>query len=476
MTAPHSFSRPAAVAGAFYPGDASALDGAVRGYLAKASDAAGTVAPKAIVVPHAGYVYSGALAARVFAMLQPAADKINRVVLLGPCHRVPLRGLAASAATAIATPLGDVPIDMTGLEKVLKLPMVQISEESHAQEHSLEVQLPFLQVMLADFSLLPLVVGDATGGQIADVLDAVWGGPETLIVISSDLSHFLDYDGAHRIDAKTRAAIERLDPDSIGDEQACGRIPLKGLLEAARRRDMRVETVGLCNSGDTAGDRDRVVGYGGWAFFEKDTGDFENRTRRLIEQYPTDLLETAAASIRHGLDFATPLTVAPADYPPDLAENGACFVTLKHGERLRGCIGSPEAYRPLIVDVAENGYSAGFRDPRFPALRRDELTGLNLAISLLSPSAPIPFDGEADLLAQLRPGIDGLIIEDRGRRALFLPSVWEQLPDPVDFLGHLRNKAGLAADHWSATFTARRFIAAEIAATDHGGSDRLWKI
>jgi len=462
--------RSPAVAGAFYPGSARDLDGTVRGFFAGAftdpTPPVRTDAPKAVVVPHAGYVYSGALAARVFARIKPAADRISRVVLLGPCHRVPLRGLALSGADAFATPLGDIPIDKTSAEKILNLPQVRIFEDTHAQEHSLEVQLPFLQVLLGQFSLLPLVVGDATTGEVADVLDAVWGGPETLIVISSDLSHFLDYDSARRIDDQTCKSIERMDAHSIGDGQACGRIPLKGLLEVAKTRGMRVETVGLCNSGDTAGPRDRVVGYGGWAFYEND--DFESKTRALLNQHGTTLLESAAASIRHGLEFGTPLAVAPQDYPAALAEDGACFITLKHGERLRGCIGSVEAYRPLIEDVVENGYAAGFRDPRFPALTRDDLPGLGLSISVLSPPVEMSFVDRDDLIRQLRPGTDGLIIEDQGRRALFLPSVWEQLPDRREFLSHLIAKAGLSTDHWSDTFSARRFIVGEISAVEPG--------
>ncbi len=473
-----TYIRPPAVAGTFYPGSARELDTAVRDYFAEAAAAdtvaTAAVAPKAVVSPHAGYVYSGALAARVFAALKPAAEKISRVVLLGPCHRVPLRGLALSRATAFTTPLGDIPIDQAAAEEIIELPQVQVFDETHAQEHSLEVQLPFLQVMLGDFSLVPLVVGSATSGEVAQVLEALWGGPETLIVISSDLSHYLDYDSARRIDSKTCQSIERLDPDAIGDSQACGRIPLKGLLTLAKRKGMRVQTVGLCNSGDTAGSHDRVVGYGGWAFYEKQSDDFESRTRRLLDQHGEYLLDSAAASIRHGLDFAAPLAINTADHPPALGENGACFVTLKHGERLRGCIGSPEAYRPLILDVVENAYAAGFRDPRFPALRSEDMKGLNLSISVLSPPVDMAFDGEADLLARLRPDIDGLIIEDKGKRALFLPSVWEQLPRPADFLGHLKNKAGLAGNHWSDTFKARRFIAGEISAADHGGADTFW--
>ena len=475
-----TFIRPPAVAGTFYPGTARELESAVQDFFAIANEDSRlpvrTCAPKAVVVPHAGYVYSGALAARVFARLQPAIRQINRVVLLGPCHRVPLHGLALSGADAFKTPLGDIPVDKAGAEIISALPQVQVFEETHTQEHSLEVQLPFLQMVLGSFSVLPLVVGSATSDEIAEVLEMLWGGSETLIVISSDLSHYLDYDSARKIDSLTCKAIENLDPHAIGDSQACGRIPLKGLLTLAKRKAMQVETIGLCNSGDTAGPQDRVVGYGGWAFYEHEIkqNDFEERTRKLLDQHGSDLLTSATSSVLHGLSHGAVLPVNSKDYASPLVHDGACFVTLKHGTRLRGCIGSPEAYRPLIVDTVENAYSAAFHDPRFEALTHDELNGLDLSISVLSPPVDMTFESEDDLLGQLRPGVDGLIIQDHGKRALFLPSVWEQLPDPRQFLDHLKNKAGLAGDHWSATFAARHFIAGEIATADHGGANAFW--
>jgi len=259
--------RPPAVAGAFYPGAPEQLGQTVAAFLDAAPVNDMTV-PKAIVVPHAGYIYSGSTAALAFARLKPAAGIIRRVVLLGPCHRVPVQGLALSNADGFATPLGEIPLDKEAAALIAGLPQVQAFDAGHAQEHSLEVQLPFLQAVLDDFALLPLVVGDATPDQIAEVLDLLWGGIETVIVVSTDLSHFLDYDRARRIDAATCQAVESLDGDAIGDDQACGRYPLKGLLKTARRRGMRVETLGLCNSGDTAGDRGRVVGYGAWGLFE----------------------------------------------------------------------------------------------------------------------------------------------------------------------------------------------------------------
>lgn len=271
-----TYIRPPAVAGAFYPADPATLIRDIQAYLDDvkkvahaAPDRTHDRPPKAIIVPHAGYVYSGPIAAAAFTKLSPFKNKIKRVVLLGPCHRVAVLGIALSSADSFATPLGDVPIDHGADADLLAFSQVQVFDATHDQEHSLEVQLPFLQTVLGDFKVLPMVVGDASPSQVADVLQTVWGGEETLIVISSDLSHYLDYDAARSLDLQTCQAIETLDANAIGDTQACGRAPVKGILEIAKRRGMSVETLDLRNSGDTAGPRNQVVGYGAWAFWER---------------------------------------------------------------------------------------------------------------------------------------------------------------------------------------------------------------
>ncbi|WJW74545.1 AmmeMemoRadiSam system protein B [Thiohalobacter sp. IOR34] len=256
--------RPPAVAGAFYPDDPQELHQMLLGFLAEVPRAA-SEAPKAIIVPHAGYIYSGPIAAQAYVRLLPARERIRRVVLLGPAHRVPIRGLAASSADAFRTPLGDVPLDRAAIDTLLDLPQVQLRDDAHALEHSLEVQLPFLQEVLDDFALVPLVVGDASDAEVAEVLERLWDGPETLIVISSDLSHYHDYATAQAMDRATSQAIEALAPEQIAQEQACGRIPVAGLLQAARHHGLQAHTVDLRNSGDTAGPRDQVVGYGAYA-------------------------------------------------------------------------------------------------------------------------------------------------------------------------------------------------------------------
>lgn len=255
--------RPPAVAGLFYPDEPQRLEEAVAAYLAAAADDG--PAPKAIIAPHAGYIYSGPIAASAYARLARARGHIERVLLIGPAHRVALEGLAVSRATAFATPLGDVPVDRAAVERLLALPQVRILDEAHRLEHSLEVHLPFLIATLGPVPLVPLVAGEATPEQVAGVIEAVWD-ERTLVAISSDLSHYHDYGTARRMDAATSAAIEALDERAIGYDQACGRVPISGLLQVAARRGLRARTVDLRNSGDTAGPRDEVVGYGAYVF------------------------------------------------------------------------------------------------------------------------------------------------------------------------------------------------------------------
>lgn len=255
--------RPPAVAGLFYPGNPQELSHDVRALLAAASPQA--LVPKVLIVPHAGYIYSGAIAASAYATLARTAAQIRRVILLGPAHRVAVRGLALPGADAFATPLGDIPLDQAAAATIAHLPQVTISTAAHAQEHSLEVQLPFLQAMLDNFTLLPLVVGMATAEEVAEVLELLWGGPETLILISSDLSHYLPYEVAKGIDHATVQHVLKLQ-QPIVHEQACGATPINGLVLAANRHHLVPHLLDLRNSGDTAGSHDGVVGYAAIAF------------------------------------------------------------------------------------------------------------------------------------------------------------------------------------------------------------------
>ncbi|MDR0379277.1 MAG: AmmeMemoRadiSam system protein B [Candidatus Accumulibacter sp.] len=443
--------RPAAVAGAFYPASPERLGCDIAAMLAGATYLPENH-PKAIIVPHAGYVYSGAIAASAFAMLASGRRTIRRVLLLGPTHRVAVRGLALPNCGAFVTPLGTVPIDRPAAETVRNLPQVVFSDLTHRQEHSLEVELPFLQVALEGFSLLPMAVGEASPEAVADVLERLWGGPETLIVVSSDLSHYLPYDDACTIDAETARRIGNLDP-TITPQQACGAAPVNGLLLAARKRGLRVRQLDLRNSGDTAGDRRRVVGYGAFAFFETSQNEHRENSAMSTDPLGQSLLTIARNAIgeKFGLEARA---VAPH---PDLEKQAATFVTLTQKEQLRGCIGSLVAHRPLAEDVAANALAAAFRDSRFPPLRQTELEMTRVEVSLLDTPTPLRFANETEALSQLRPGIDGLILDCENHRATFLPQVWESLPTPQLFLQNLKLKAGLPANFWSPRLTLARY-------------------
>jgi AmmeMemoRadiSam system protein B len=262
--------RPPAVAGSFYPAAPRHLLAEVDDLLREATVSLRPSlrrAPKALIVPHAGFRYSGPVAASAYTLLTPYAETFRRVVLLGPSHRAYFHGVALPEATAFETPLGVVGVDV---EAAALVPDVPRLAAAHAREHSLEVELPFLVRVLPRFSIVPLVVGDADDDLVAAVVDALWGGPETLIVVSSDLSHYLTYEQARRVDAETASRIVDLSPVPLRHDQACGATPVNGLLAVARRRRLRPLRVDLRSSGDTAGSRDQVVGYGAFAFYEED--------------------------------------------------------------------------------------------------------------------------------------------------------------------------------------------------------------
>lgn len=456
--------RPAAVAGMFYPASAAALSRDVADLLAGAADdARGKPVPKAIIAPHAGYIYSGPTAAAVFARLAPARGTVRRVVLLGPVHRVPVRGLALPGTEALATPLGTIKVDSGAVAQIRSLPQVTVSAAAHAQEHSLEVHLPFLQQALGEFTLVPLAVGDASPEEVAQVLDTLWGGRETLIVISSDLSHYLSYADAQAVDRVTAQAILDLRTD-ISHEQACGGTPVNGLAWTARRRGLETELIDLRNSGDTAGDRGRVVGYGAFAFYEKESTRAMNADDARAALYgerpleiPDDagkvLLPMARSAIAAELGLSAS---APGD-APWLAGQGASFVTLmRHGE-LRGCIGTLEAHRALGEDVKGNAVAAAMRDPRFKPLTRAELDDVRVEVSVLSAVLPMQYRDEDDALMQLRPGVDGVIFQYGYHRSTFLPQVWDNFRDPQVFIGHLKHKAGLPPDFWDSAVKLSRY-------------------
>jgi AmmeMemoRadiSam system protein B/AmmeMemoRadiSam system protein A len=486
--------REPAVAGTFYPGRPDRLADGVDRYVAEArrelADRAAAASPGgagpapvgrlvAVVVPHAGHVYSGPTAGYAFASIDPAL--VDRVVLLGPAHYVPVDGIGLSTATAWRTPLGDVPLDADLAEDLhARIEAVIPADEAHAPEHSLEVQVPFLQRVLPEgWRLVPLIVGADLPGDVSAVITLCAALPRTLVVVSTDLSHYLDYSSAVAQDARTIRSIVHRRPDSIGTSDACGRYPLRGLLTAAVAREWSVRLLDARNSGDTAGDRGRVVGYAAFAVtaegvpapaLEQDAVRIEPESRtgpespirpgsptvpqtRIGPETRAMLLRLARATIQEALSTQRrPRFDADAWPSPDpvLREPGACFVTLRSASGdLLGCIGSLSARQPLIADVAEHAFDAAFRDPRFSPMTRDRARGMVIDISVLSPTRPFPCAGYDDLLQRVPVG-SGVVVEAGRRRATFLPAVWEQLPEPHAFLSALWRKAGLAPGEWPA--------------------------
>jgi len=435
--------REPAVAGTFYPNDAATLSTLISTYL---DGEAGLNCPKAIIAPHAGYIYSGAIAGEVYRKLGSAHDKIKRVVLLGPSHRVAFKGMAVPLSTSFRTPLGDIPVDSESIQQIVDGTSVGYLDEAHREEHSLEVHLPFLQHALDDFTLVPIVVGDASKESVAAVLEKLWGGDETIVVISTDLSHFETYDTANSLDENTTKKIMMLDATLNGDE-ACGCRPVNGLLHYIKTHGLAIETVNVKNSGDTAGDKRRVVGYGAWHVTVASNQNIDIWT--LADKQM--LLQLAREAIRSPLEGEKNFNPDLNLFPEKLKRERATFVTLNIAGKLRGCIGSLQAHRPLVLEVANNAQAAAFQDPRFSPLSYEEYQQIDIHISILTQPRRLPASSQEDLAGKLQPGVDGLIIKEGSRQATYLPSVWQHILDPRQFIAELRVKAGLDAQGWQNT-------------------------
>jgi AmmeMemoRadiSam system protein B/AmmeMemoRadiSam system protein A len=457
--------RPAAVAGSFYLAEPTALRADVARLLATAqartdcpaAAAAGTRPPKLMVLPHAGHRWSGACAARGWALLAPWRGRITRVVMLAPAHRVALRTMAAPGTDAFDTPLGAVPIDRAGIDALAAaVPQVTVDDDAHAREHAIEVQLPFLQAVLGPVTLLPLVVGDVDAAVVHRVVERLWGGDETLLVASTDLSHFLPLERARAVDATTVARILRFD-DTLGPHAACGASGLGGALRAARAHGLEPRLLDLRSSADApGGDPARVVGYGAIGFWHAPPREGAEDTL---------LGHALLARARNAIAAALGLPGrAPEPWHPALARPGATFVTLQRGGRLRGCIGRLVAgTHPLEDDVRRNACRAAFEDPRFPPLAASEWLGLSVEVSLLGPVEALGELDEAQALRTIRPGLDGVILACGGRSATFLPQVWSQLPEPQAFFAALREKAGLPREGWAPGTRLSRYGVAKFA-------------
>ncbi|MEM7239772.1 MAG: AmmeMemoRadiSam system protein A, partial [Pseudomonadota bacterium] len=304
---------------------------------------------------------------------------------------------------------------------------------------------------LGAFSVLPLIVGEIAPAHLSGLIEKLWGGPETLIVISTDLTHFLTADRASRIDARTAAKIETSDPDGLTGREACGVVPLGAFLSVAGRKGLRMTRLALTHSGAVTGDRSRVVGYGAWMAQEPGAVCLGPEERK-----------TALTLARTTLEQRTKSPLMPnirGVFPPPLDGHGACFVTIEKDGELRGCVGSLRAHRSLKGDIIVNSVKAGFEDPRFDPMTLGEVDAATLEIAVLSSPAPMTFGSERDLIDQLTPGRDGLILDASGQRGTFLPKVWKGLLTPEAFWTGLKRKAGLDDDFWSSDVRVWRFVA-----------------
>jgi AmmeMemoRadiSam system protein A len=451
--------RMPAVAGLFYPGEKAALSKAVDGFLASAPE---HYIPrlKALVCPHAGYEFSGQTAAIAYKLL--AGRDVQTVVVMGPSHYALFQGACIPNADAYQTPLGLVSISAKAKALASVAPFelerpcpVQrpgwwrqspktAPEEGHdtpeTWEHSVEVQVPFLQKVLKNFQIVPIVIGEPDPAQVAKALANIVDD-KTIIVASSDLSHYHTYQTAKELDDRCIKAIHDVDIDAMAGQEACGKQPILALLHLARQKGWKAQVLDYRNSGDVTGKKDGVVGYTAVAFYAPGPENLSASERKFLLELARKTLASVAAG-------GSVPELAEKDVPPKLAEKQACFVTLTKDGALRGCIGHLAAMEPLHQAVAENARNAALRDPRFPPVKSDEVEKIKIEISVLTEPQPLAFSSPDDLLSKLHPNEDGVLLHIGPRTATFLPQVWAQVPDKVAFLNHLSQKAGCEPSAW----------------------------
>jgi hypothetical protein len=461
QTNSHLRVRAPAVAGLFYPAEESVLSKTIDGLL-ESAPAHHIPHLKGLVCPHAGYPYSGPTAAIAYKML--AGRDVQTVVILGPSHYAAFQGASVPNTDAYQTPLGAVPISAKARQLANTSPFVlepqclvqrppwwaQSSKPAppagedtpDTWEHSVEVQVPFLQKTLKNFTILPAVFGNVDPEQAAKVLAGVIDG-KTIVVASSDLSHYYPYAEAKELDNRCVKAICDLNIDEMKTQEACGKLSILTLMYLAREKGWKAQLLDCRNSGDTAGDKSRVVGYAAIAFYEPAPQNFEAKDRKFL----LDLSRRTLSLVATKADSPGP-GVNARDLSPKLSETKGCFVTLTENGVLRGCIGHILPQEALCQAVVDNTRSAATRDPRFQPVRPEELNKIKIEISVLTEPQPLSFKSPEDLLNKLEPGEDGVVLRIGPRGATYLPQVWEQLPGKVQFLNHLAEKAGCAPDDW----------------------------
>ena len=448
-------NKNAVFAGSFYPEKAEEITNLLNSY--KNSEKV-EFKSKAIIVPHAGVYYSGHAAMAGFQHLEYS----DNIFIIAPSHHESFNNIALPEYTYFDTPLGSIEVNNRRIKEIAdKFPCI-ISNEVFEREHAIEVQLPFIQnvfspqVMSAmDFvkglknigrkiRIIPVIVGNCDYRLISDLISTYW--EDSSFIISSDLSHYYTQQECRQIDTYTATIIETGKLENFQPQQACGLTGIMGLVDFANNNECTMIRAMMYNSGDINKETDKVVGYGSWFLYTDTRNDF---IERFCSNY---VMETAKSSILAALKGEEYI---PHDIPSVLTQYGASFVTLKLNEQLRGCIGSIYPTKPLILDIIDNAKNAAFQDPRFEPITEREISHMELTVSILSSIERINFKDERDLLSKIYP--HGIIISDRNARAVYLPEVWEQLPNREVFLGSLKEKAGLRADYFSKTFEAYKF-------------------
>ncbi len=446
--------RNPAYAGSFYPADADKLRQTIENLAEKAArtpvDLPDDKELKALILPHAGYIYSGLTAAHAVHVLRK--NQFSKVILMGPDHRVGFSGVAVSNVNAYVTPLGNIRLSRDAENLLNADPVFKSVPLSDRKEHSLEVILPFLQYFLPEFELVPMVMGPGDFRKYTRAVESVTD-EKTLLVASSDLSHYLAYDDAVAMDRDTIDKILTLKTSELLEKPhcACGKIPILILMNMAERHGWEPILLHYSNSGDTAGTRDKVVGYAAIAFYgDKPMKDQNTSAKEYTEEQGQLLVRLARKTIadRLGKSGEEPESLDAALKSDVFQKNRGTFVTLKKHGQLRGCIGSLSANEPVAESVRHNAINAAFHDPRFQPLSENELDQVEVEVSILSEPKPLAYEDADDLIAKLRVNIDGVILRKGYHSATFLPQVWEQLPKPEDFLSHLCRKAGLPGDAW----------------------------
>ena len=430
--------RPPAVAGSFYPTDAVELAATVSALLEPCG--ALPTSPSAVLSPHAGYRYSGALTARALATTRDMQPDI--IVVLSPSHRHAFEGVAVPSASAFALPGGAVPVETEMVAQLADKGLVQTCDAAHDREHGIEVQLPFLRHLHPQVPIVPLVLGQGGTELASQIIDlVVRQSDRPLFVLSSDLSHFLSDAEARSRDAATAARLEEGKSD-LTAQDACGAAAINAFLTSHHGTGTRALRLQMANSARVTGDENRTVGYGAWAFAAPEAEVLSDKLRK-------DLLRTARQALASRLTRGSAPHIEVSSFAAPLQTRAASFVTLEQDNRLRGCVGSLLPHRALVEDVAINVQKAALNDPRFHPLSKPDLERTRIKIAVLSPRRPMVFHDQIDVEVQLKPGRDGLILRDRKHTGTFLPMVWDKLPEPHAFVQALKVKAGLPSDHWS---------------------------